>query len=41
MKRFEILELSLEPLFEDLDTPDDLPPVEWVGVEVVEYEAKS
>ena len=41
LRRFEELEVNTEPLFEDLDTPDELPPVEWVDVEIEEYQAKS
>ena len=41
LRRFEELEVSTEPLFEDLDTPDELPPVEWVDIEVKEYQVKS
>ena len=41
LRRFEELEPSTDPLFEDLDVGDELPPVEWVDVEVEEYEAKS
>ena len=40
MRRNEILEPSTKSLFDDLDTPDELPPVEWVDIEVKEYQAK-
>lgn len=41
LRRYEILEPSTKPLFEDLSSSDELPPIEWVDAEVEEYEAKS